>query len=91
MELELRGGPGTEHTLFTRKGAVRVLGFVNHADMGDYRQQNILFVQGKTATPDITAHPQQTTMKYGVGGNFEQEVSNNGRVWGQFRVERGPA
>jgi hypothetical protein len=89
VELELRGGPGTHFNPLKRKGAVRVLGFVNHANMGDYRQQNQLFLAGKTSTPNITEHPLQTTVKYGVGTNFEQEVSNNGRVWGQFGWNEG--
>ena len=89
VELELRHGPGTAHEFFGRKGATRIEGFVNHADMGDYRQQNQLFLAGKTATPEITAHPLQTTVKYGVSGNFDQEVSNNGRVWGQFGWNEG--
>jgi high affinity Mn2+ porin len=89
VELELRGGPGTAHYNFGRKGAVRVLGFVNHADMGDYRQQNQLYLEGVTKTPEITAHPLQTTVKYGVSGNFEQEVIANGRIWGQFGWNEG--
>lgn len=83
VELEMRGGPGTEHNYFGRKGAVRLLGFVNNANMGNYRQQNQLFLKGVTKAPDITAHPLQTTVKYGLGFNFEQEVSNNGRVYAQ--------
>ena len=83
VELELRGGPGTQHNYFGRKGAVRLLGFVNHANMGIYRQQNQLYLKGGTKAPDITAHSLQSTMKYGVGANFEQEVSNNGRVYAQ--------
>ena len=77
-ELEWRRGllPG-------RKGAVRLLGFVNHANMGNYRVQNELFLAGRTTAPQITAHPQQSTVKYGVGANFEQEVSANGRVFGR--------
>ncbi len=89
VELELRGGPGTAHNYFGRKGAVRLLGFVNHANMGDYRAQNILWLQGKTPTPEITAHPLQSTVKYGVGANFDQEVSNNARIWGQFGWNEG--
>jgi high affinity Mn2+ porin len=89
MELELRGGPGTHFDQLGRKGAIRVEGFVNHANMGDYRQQNILFAKGVTATPDITAHPLQTTVKYGLSANFDQEVTNNGRVWAQFGWNEG--
>jgi hypothetical protein len=88
-ELEMRGGPGTQFNQLGRKGAIRLLGFVNHANMGDYRVQNQLFLAGKTAAPDITAHPLQTTAKYGLGGNFDQEVSNNGRIWGQFGWNEG--
>jgi carbohydrate-selective porin OprB len=68
---------------------VRLLGFVNHANMGDYRQQNIAFLQGLTPTPDITAHTFTDAMKYGVGMNFEQEVSANGRVYGRFGWNEG--
>ena len=89
IELELRGGPGTHFNQLGRKGALRLEGFVNHANMGDYRQQNILFTKGVTATPDITAHPLQSTVKYGVSANFDQEISNNGRVWGQFGWNEG--
>ena len=90
VELEYRQGPGVWiPALRKRKGAVRILGFVNHANMGDYREQNILFAKGVTATPDITAHTPKPTMKYGVGWNFEQETSENARVYAQFGWNEG--
>jgi hypothetical protein len=90
VELEYRQGPGAWlGALNKRKGAVRILGFVNHANMGDYREQNILFAKGLTAIPDITAHAARPTMKYGVGWNFEQETSANGRVYAQFGWNEG--
>jgi len=90
VELEYRQGPGVWiPALRKRKGAVRILGFVNHANMGDYRVQNMLFALGKTAAPDITAHTPKPTMKYGVGWNFEQEFSENGRVYAQFGWNEG--
>lgn len=90
VELELRHGPGSfAKSMAGRKGVVRLLGYVNHADMGDYREQSIKFLQGLTATPDITAHPMQRTVKYGVGGNVEQEVSENARVYGRFGWNEG--
>jgi hypothetical protein len=90
VELEYRQGPGVWlQGLRKRKGAVRILGFVNHANMGDYREQNILFAKGLTTTPDITAHTAKPTMKYGVGWNFEQETSENGRVYAQFGWNEG--
>ena len=45
-----------------RETVLRLLSYVNHGNMGDYRQQNIKFLQGLTPTPDITAHPLQSTM-----------------------------
>jgi hypothetical protein len=90
VELELRKGPGgLVPSLAKRNGAVRILGFVNHANMGDYRVQNQKFLEGLTPKPEITAHAPASTMKYGVGFNFEQEVSENGRVYGQFGWNEG--
>lgn len=76
------------------KGAVRLLGFVNHANMGDYREQNQLALEARmsgnpTAMPVITDHPLQTTMKYGVGLNFEQELPADLRVFGRFGWNEG--
>ena len=90
VEFELRDGPGYfTRALSKRKGAVRVLGFVNEANMGDYRTQNQLFITHKTPTLDITAHPEQKATKYGVGLNVEQEVSENARVYGRFGWNEG--
>ena len=88
-EVEWRGGLFGGLLNANRKGVVRALGYVNHANMGDYRQQNILFLQGKTATPDITAHPLQNTVKYGVGLNAEQELTDNLRVYARFGWNEG--
>jgi hypothetical protein len=90
VELELRGGPGTGLDQLGRKGAIRILGFVNHANMGDYREQiNLFLAQHNTAVPEITDHAPKPTVKYGISGNFDQEVSNNGRIWGQFGWNEG--
>jgi hypothetical protein len=72
-----------------RKGVVRVLSYENHANMGDYRQQNIKFLEHLTPTPDITAHPLQSTVKYGFGLNFEQELTGDLRVFGRFGWNEG--
>lgn len=42
-----------------RDTAVRALAFTNYANMGDYHQAIDLFTEGKEASPEITAHPQQ--------------------------------
>jgi hypothetical protein len=89
MEVEWRHGLLGGLLPPERKGAMRLLGYVNHANMGDYRQQNIKFLGGLTATPDITAHSLQSTVKYGVGVNMEQELSENLRVIGRFGWNEG--
>jgi len=90
VEFELRHGPGAfVKSMAQRRGVVRLLGYVNHANMGDYREQNIKFIEHLTPTPDITAHPLQSTVKYGVGLNMEQEVSDNARVYGRFGWNEG--
>ena len=90
VEFELPHGPGAFVPRLTqRRGAVRLLGYVNKANMGDYRQQNIKFLQGLTPTPDITAHPLQSTKKYGFGINMEQEVSDTVRLFARFGWNEG--
>ncbi len=96
LQYQFRQGSGqniefdlNKSALAGRKGAIRLLGFVNHANMGDYRQQNQAFLAGLTPKPDITAHSFTDSMKYGVGLNFEQEVSTNGRVYGRFGWNEG--
>jgi hypothetical protein len=84
MEIEWRHGLLGSLLDPDRKGVVRALGYVNHANMGDYRQQIIRFHEGLTPSLDITAHPQQITVKYGVGLNLEQEISENARVYARF-------
>ncbi|HYL12219.1 MAG TPA: carbohydrate porin [Terriglobales bacterium] len=69
--------------------AVRLLGYENHANMGSYRQAVIDFVQGKTARPDITAHPLQTTVKYGFGVNLEQDFTHNWRAFARWGWNEG--
>ena len=86
VEFEFRKGALPNPKL---KGAIRLLGFVNHANMGDYRQQDELFLHGGTPVPEITAHSFTSAVKYGVGLNTEQEISENGRVYGRFGWNEG--
>ena len=97
-ELELRRGPATflgpKGLLRDRKGAIRLLGFVNHANMGIYRSANreALDERGASApdtTPVITAHTPGTTVKYGIGLNFEQELPADVRLFGRFGWNEG--
>ena len=57
-----------------RNTAVRFLSFVKHANMGVYRDAVKNFLDEKTPVPDITAHPQQSTVKYGFGVNLQQDA-----------------
>jgi hypothetical protein len=67
-----------------REGAVRVLSFVNHAHMGEYRESVQQFLAGKIATPDITRTEKFGSVKYGFGFNTEQEVTDNLRLFARF-------
>lgn len=64
-----------------RKGTIRVLGFVNHAHMGLYRDAVNAYLSGQEPTPDITAHEKFGAVKYGFGLNAEQELTPNLRAF----------
>jgi carbohydrate-selective porin OprB len=72
-----------------RRGVIRIIGYVNHANMGVYRNANNAFLSGHGTAPDITDHPQFTTVKYGFGLNFEQELTSNLRAFGRFGWNEG--
>jgi hypothetical protein len=59
-----------------RETVVRLLGFANHANMGVYSVAIANYLAGNTPTPEITAHPLQTTTKYGFGVNIEQPLTD---------------
>jgi high affinity Mn2+ porin len=79
VEFELRG-----HLRPERATVVRLLGFVNHANMGVYSQAINNFLAGLTPQPDITAHPLRVKMKYGVGLNAEQQLTAHLRAYGRL-------
>jgi high affinity Mn2+ porin len=58
------------HTLSARPGAVRVLAFWNHANMGVYREALDL----ASLAPDVVATRAPGRSKYGFGLNLEQEI-----------------
>jgi high affinity Mn2+ porin len=72
-----------------RSSALRLLAFVNHANMGIYRQAINDFLAGKTPRPEIRAHPLQTTIKYGFGANVEQALSHHWRVFARWGWNEG--
>ncbi len=83
-EFELRKGLLAPFTKSNREGAVRVLSYVNHAHMGDYRRSVDQFLDGQIATPDITKTARFGAVKYGFGFNTEQEVTDNLRLFARF-------
>ncbi len=72
-----------------RTTRLRLLSFVNHANMGDYRQAVENYLAGKTPTPEITNHPLQTTVKYGFEINAEQEINHSFRAFSRFGWNEG--
>jgi hypothetical protein len=67
-----------------RATVVRALGFVNHANMGNYREAIDGYLSGKDAVPDVTRYRKQGTVKYGFGLNAEQELSSLWRAFGRL-------
>lgn len=67
-----------------RASTVRALAFVNHADMGTYRDAIDGYLSGKDAIPDITEYRKQGRVKYGFGLNAEQELAPLWRVFGRL-------
>jgi hypothetical protein len=83
-ELELHPKVAGQHAT-----TLRLLTFVNHANMGVYRDAINDYLAGKTKTPDITAHPERTTVKYGFGLNLLQQINPALRIFGRFGWNEG--
>ncbi len=79
LEFEARG-----NRIAHRPGVVRLLAYMNHADMGNYEEANAEFLDHKTATPDIIATREQGRHKYGFGLNFEQTITQQVSVFGRL-------
>jgi hypothetical protein len=78
-----------------RKGTQRILFYANRAHMGTYREAVEDFLNGTDtalfgiAAPDITRHEHFSALKYGLGYNTEQEITENLRVFGRFGWNEG--
>ena len=84
IELELHPS-----LLRRRQGTLRPLIYVNHANMGNYREANRAYLAGIDPAPDITAHRKQGRIKYGFGLNAEQELTALWRVYGRLGWSEG--
>ena len=84
LELEAQG------SLFAhRRGAVRLLSYLNQANMGHYREAITDYLDGQTSTPDIVATRRQGRHKYGFGLNFEQEITPQVGIFGRLGWDDG--
>ncbi len=72
-----------------RKGVTRILFYGNNAHMGDYREAVRAYLAGTDKTPTITAHEHFGALKYGMGYNTLQELTQNLRVFGRFGWNEG--
>jgi carbohydrate-selective porin OprB len=86
IEVELHGKVLKSHPA----GVLRLLSYVNHANMGDYRDAvNSWLANPTTPVPEITNHPLQTTVKYGFGVNFEQPLTDWFGLFGRWGWNEG--
>ena len=84
VEFELHRG-----FLKRKDGIIRLLWYVNNANMGIYQVANQQYLDGLVAVPDITNHPQQVTTKYGLGLNFEQVLTKDIVAYGRVGWNNG--
>ena len=77
FEGELRG------QVHKHDGAIRLLSYVNHANMGNYAEAIRLAKQAGT-TPDVIATRRIGTLKYGFGISADQELAKDVGVFGRL-------
>jgi hypothetical protein len=82
-EFELHRGP------VGKTGIIRLLGWVNHANMGVYKDAINQYLAGVTPAPDLSAHPVHVTTKYGFGVNLEQALTPAITTYGRFGWNNG--
>ena len=83
-EFELRKSLIKQH-----KGATRLLFYANRAHMGIYREAVRAYLAGADQTPNILAHEHFSALKYGVGYNGQQEITDNLRAFARFGWNEG--
>jgi high affinity Mn2+ porin len=84
VELELRPA-----FVKDRRTVLLLLSYVNHANMGSYREAVQAFFNGVTPKPDIIATRKQGRIKYGFGFNFEHELTKTLRTFGRVGWNEG--
>ena len=72
-----------------KDGIIRILSYVNNANMGTYQFANEQYLEGKVAQPNIDDHPFKVTTKYGFGINMEQALTKDLTAYGRFGWDNG--
>jgi high affinity Mn2+ porin len=72
-----------------REGVVRLLSYVNHANMGDYREAVRRFESGIDRVPTIENTRRQGRIKYGFGLNAEQALTESFRIFTRWGWNEG--
>jgi high affinity Mn2+ porin len=72
-----------------RQGAWRFLTYVNHANMGKYRDAIHAFLTAGGPRPNVAATARQGRIKYGFGVNVYQELAGQARLFGRFGWNEG--
>jgi hypothetical protein len=73
----------------TRPSIIRLLSFVNHANMGSYRDAINGYLSGKDPVPDVIAYRKQGRIKYGFGLNVEQALTKEWQAYGRLGWNEG--
>ena len=84
LEIEYGGG-----FLHHRDGAIRVLSYVNTADMGNYREAIEEFNAHEVTVPNIIATRRQGRNKYGFELNLEQDLTTHFGVFSRLGWDDG--
>ncbi len=84
VEWELRHG-----LIRGRSGVVRVLAYVNHANMGSYAEALDAWRSGADSAPSIEKHRQPGRIKTGVGVNVEQTLADGVRAFWRWGWNEG--
>jgi len=71
------------------KTTVRLLSYVNHANMGSYREAIDAFVEGRDPEPTIEAHRRQGRKKYGFLLNGEQQLTEFVQIYARAGWNEG--
>jgi hypothetical protein len=77
-------GQYSGNLLHNLASVVRVLGYVNHANMGSYREAVDNYLAGLAPKPDIISTRVQGRVKYGFGVNLEQELTSQIGVFARY-------